>query len=320
METLEELRNEYSRLGIGPLLHELLEKIVWSTASQYPASEYSPSGSWNRMAFEDILNDWVAERLWGRSDLQAMLASVTSYGKLRASLTTSLRQHLTNKRRRSIVANLYKRVRVLMRDDPAFQPLGPESLGAEQRWTLSDAPTQQSSILTLRELLRIASALSDDDLAVVRYGPFSQKLSPILREPKLRDFLRHLLGHAQGSMTVGSILDVMRLRFSLPIEEESPLDDSIPTLSPDPADEAANKTRALSVVSRLMTEEARILEAYFRTGGNFVDTAASCRVSLEQARTFVCRALKMVCDCSDSLEDARAIMQAIESLLLRPGA
>src|SRR5438094_456868 len=109
MDGLQQLRQEYQRDGIGLLLKELLAKIVWATVRQYPASEYSPSQSWDKAACEDVLSDWVAERLWGRADLQAMLSFVSSTAQLRSALTTSLRQHLANKRRRSIASNLYKR-------------------------------------------------------------------------------------------------------------------------------------------------------------------------------------------------------------------
>src|SRR5580765_7322624 len=107
MDNLAALREEYAGVGIGPLLHELLSKIVWSTVRQYPPAEYSPCGNWDGPACEDILNDWVAERLWGRADLQAMLTSAPTVAQLRAALTTSLRQFLSNKRRRSIASNLY---------------------------------------------------------------------------------------------------------------------------------------------------------------------------------------------------------------------
>src|ERR1700687_5996084 len=107
MDNLAALREEYARDGIGPLLHELLSKIVWSTVRQYPPSEYSTYDNWDRPACEDVLNDWVTQRLWGRADLQAMLTSAPNTAQLRAALTTSLRQFLTNKRRRTIASNLY---------------------------------------------------------------------------------------------------------------------------------------------------------------------------------------------------------------------
>lgn len=319
MATLDDLRLEYKSLGIGRLLHELLEKIVWSTVREYPAAQYSPYQTWDQTACEDVLNDWIAERLWGRGDLQAMLSSATTLKQFRAALTTSLRQYLTNRRRRSVASNLYKRVRAMLRDDTAFQPVGPASLGADQRWMLTEHPYAEPSPLSRRELLEVASELSDDDLAVVRYGPFSQKLSPIIREPKLREFLVHLLSRTKGSLAIYEILDVMRLRFSLPTDELIELDEALPSLIPDPGDEAALNTTARSVVSRLELEEARLLATYFKAAGNEHEAAEECAATVQQVRQAVRCAFQMIVDCSDSLDEARAVSVAVESLLLGGG-
>jgi len=316
MDSLQELRVEYQKDGIGVLLSELLGKIVWATVRHYPASEYSPFGNWDEPACEDVLEDWVMERLWGRADLQAMLAGVASIAQLRAALTTSLRQYLTNKRRRSIVSNLYKRVLATLRDDSHFRSVGGASLAAEQRWTLAENESGDPSMLALHDLVQIACELSDDELQVVRYGPFSQKLSPILREPKLREFLCHLMRRAQGSLTVSSIIDVMRFRFSLPTEEHIELHEGIPSSMPSPANEAERTIAARAVVSRLDYDDVRRLTAYFRSNGDFSEAARECACTVERVREVVHRAFGAICECSESEDDARSIMNRVESLLM----
>ena len=316
MDSLQELRDEYQKDGIGMLLNELLGKIVWATVRQYPASEYSPSGNWDKPACEDVLEDWVMERLWGRADLQAMLSGAASIAQLRAALTTSLRQHLTNKRRRSIVSNLYKRVLVMLRDDSHFRAAPGSSLDAERRWTLAEDESTDPSILAVHDLVQIASELSDDELQVVRYGPFSQKLSPILREPKLREFLCHLMGRAKGSLPVGTIIDVMRFRFSLPTEERTELDENIPSSKPSPANEAARTIAARAVISRLDLEDVPRLRAYFVSNGDFSEAAKQCGCTAERVREVVHRAFGAICECSESEDDARSIMNTVESFLI----
>ena len=318
MNTLGELRNEYQREGVGVLLAELLAKIVWSTARRYPPSEYSPYEAWDESACEDVMNDWITERLWGRGDLQAMLSSATTLPQFRAALTTSLRQFLTNKRRRSIASNLYKRVKAILNRDSRFSSVVPAGAGAEQRWFFIDHGPNASP-LSLDDLVQVACELSNDDIEVVRYGPFSQKLSPILRDPELRRFLEHLLKRAEGSLTVSTIMDVMRSRFSLPIEENTKLDESIPSSRPGPADEATVTISARSVVSRLDLDESQVVAAYFTSHGSFSKAAESCGCASNRAREIVYRAFEMICECSESEDDARAIMQAVESLLLQPG-
>jgi len=318
MDNLERLREEYQREGIGVLLHQLLEKVVQSTVRQYPAAEYSPSRVWDRMSCEDVLNDWVLERLLSRADLQVLLASAATTAQFRAALTTSLRQHVTNGRRRSITANLFKRVKDMLRDDSAFRPLTTNVQGGNQRWTLRSAKSENPSPAAARELLRIASELSDDQLEVVRYGPFSQKLSPILRKGKLREFLLHLFEHARGSLTLSTILDVMRDRFSLWPELHGALDDSLPSSESDVGDEVANADKGKSVVARLDKEAAGVVAAYFRAGGDWSAAASTCDTQPQQLRAVVHQTYGMIVECSESVEEARAILAVVEALLLSP--
>lgn len=316
MASLEELRREYDQVGVGPRLHELLERVVWSTVRQYPASAYSAYGNWDRMACEDVLNDWVLHRLWGRADLCAMLSSATTVSQFRASLTTSLRQHLTNRRRRSITSNLYSRASRILKGDAAFRAVDGGGAEVQRRWTLAESTRNEPSALSMRELLGIANQLNDEELEVVRYGPFSQKLSPILREPDLRQFLAHMLGCAEGSLSLHTILDVMRLRFSLPTEEHIELDELMPTSTPSAAEGAFIILAAESVVARLAREEVQLLESYFQAGGAFRNAASLAGCSPDQLRAVVHRVLGMVSEASDSLDDAHAVLHAIESLLL----
>jgi len=247
-----------------------------------------------------------------------MLSSARNVGQLRAALTTSLGQYLVNKRRRSIASNLYKRVRSMLRDDPTFRAVTPASLGPGQEWTLTERAATDPSPLAKRDLLRVASELGDDSLEVIRYGPFSQKLSPILRDPKLREFLVYLLGRAEGSLSLSAIVDVMRCRFSLSTEEQIELDETVPAADPDPGDDAVVDAIARSVVSRLEIDESRLLAAYFAAQGSLGEAAKACGTPL-QLRKAVYRAFEMICECADTVEEAGAIMRATESLLHERG-
>ena len=248
-----------------------------------------------------------------------MLLSAATIEHLRAALTTSLRQHLTNKRRRSIAANLYKRVHTMLQIDPTFRVVGSAQLRADQRWTLAAQASLEPSPLTLEELLGIACELTDTDLAVVRYGPFSQKLSPILRDPKLRDFVEHLLRHSKGSLALRAIVDVMRFRFSLPTEEHTELHESLPSPMPDPESETVTRTAARSVVARLDMEHAGMLAAYFRAEGDFDTAASTSGVPPGSIRRAVRTAFEMICESSDSLEQARVVLEGVERLVLEGG-
>ena len=318
MDNLAALRDEYVRDGIGSLLHELLSKVVWSTVHQYPPAEYSAYQNWDKPACDDVLNEWIAERLWGRADLYVMLTAAPNVAQLRAALTTSLRQFLSNHRRRSIASNLYKRISKILREDSQFTSDGVANAATEKRWKIADS-NGRPSCLSIDELVQISFDLSDDELEVVKYGPFSLKLSPILRDPKLREFLRFLLQKADGSLTVTDIVEVMKFRFTLPVEGDTTVEESLPSSNPSPETEASVSVAARSIVARLGFEGCKIVAAYFLAGGDFNASAMKCQTDSESVREVVHRAFAAICECSESEENAQSIMNQVESLLIQTG-
>lgn len=226
---LDQLRQEHLEHVIGPELKTLLERVVRATARTYPPAEYAQAASWDSEALADALQDWVEARLLRRGDLSKLLAGAPSVEGLRRGLTRSFEQLLTNRRRRTSATNLYQRTTKMLRTDDAFAKVGQAARSHEQLWTLAELmdTVNGPSTLAVPALVAVAFELNDDQLEVVRYGPQSLKSSPILREPKLREFLVHLLSRAGGALDQTTIADVMRRRFSLYEIEVGELDDDV---------------------------------------------------------------------------------------------
>lgn len=257
--TLEQLRAEHRSHFIGPELMALLGRIASATARTYPTS-YSDAGVWNEDAVADVLQGWVAERLFGRRDLTNLLAGARSVASLRAGLTRSLQQYLTNNRERDSATNLYTRTVKLLKDDPDFSRVGSAPKAHEQLWALADQSLSGPSSASLKQRLEAAAVLSDDDLDVVRYGPFSLKSSPVLREPALKRFVSHLLA-SLGALTPADIMEIMRRRFALVEPAQLELTEDIVAASPDPYDLATQRVIARSIVSRTNEADAQLLSA-----------------------------------------------------------
>ncbi|MDQ6768882.1 MAG: hypothetical protein M3Z54_02720 [Gemmatimonadota bacterium] len=309
------LRDEYSRVGVGRALQRLLGRIVLSTVQLYPPAEYSPDGTWESAACEDVLNDWVFERLLTRGDLAVMLGSTETVQQLRAACTTSLRQFLTNRRRRSIASNLYKRIRDMLVTDKVFIVVQPSMNPADTTWTVADAPAAELSGLSPRELMRVANRLSDEDLQVVHYGPFSQKLSPILRKPRLKLFLTHLLKNSEGALPISAILDVFRFRFMLVDATEQSLTDDVPDEYSDPTDAVSNHIAAESVVMRLNSHEVHVIREYFRQEGHVRQTSHDVGIAEDGISATVRRVFEMITELAESADEAHAIRRELEVLV-----
>lgn len=262
MTELDDLRREHEASVIGPKLTELLTRVVDATAPTYPPAEYSPAGVWNRAALDDAAQDWALTRLLERGDLSVMIASARNVGALRAMLTRSFSQHLTNRRRRTSATNLFSRMIKLLRTDEAFVPTGPAGRTSEAAWTLASVPrSDRASHGTIDRLIKAASTRSDADLGVVRYGPYSLKSSPILRGPQLRDFLMFLLAEADGTLTTTELFQVMRHRFNLIALPTAELDDDLPDGQPPVTVTVENRLIARSVLARLGQEATTMIRA-----------------------------------------------------------
>jgi hypothetical protein len=65
---LDLLRAEHRQFVVGPEISRLLERVVRATAPTYPATEYGAAAGWTAESLEDLLQDWVTERLRARGD------------------------------------------------------------------------------------------------------------------------------------------------------------------------------------------------------------------------------------------------------------
>ena len=306
--SIDKLRDEHRSLVVGSEIAELLDRVVRATAPTYPATEYGAEGGWTAEALEDLLHDWVAERLLARGDLAVMLRTSGSVASLRASLTTSLSQFLINRRRRTSASNLYRRVLAMLRNETEFKPItGASRAPADQLWTLASARWESSSSLALADLVQLANQLSDDELGVVRYGPFSLKSSPILREPALREFLRFMFEQASGGLTLSMIADVMRRRFRLFELADVTLDDSLETTDVPVPLQAEHEAAAASVVARMGETGAAAIRAFEETDGDFASAGATIGGDAADGERAVTEVLGLIADFAISAEDARSI-------------
>jgi hypothetical protein len=309
--SLETLRAEHGSQVIGPLLKDLLEKIVRATAPTYPPLEYSDAQVWNAEALEDALHGWVADRLLRRGDLAAMLLRANTTDHLRAMLTTSFGQFLTNRRPRTSASNLFIRTKKMLR--AKFFPVGASaSRAADQLWTVEGGIEEPASI-SIRGLVAIAHELNDDALEVVRYGPHSLKSSPILRDPRLEEFLRHVLGRAEGAVTLGQIAEVERYRFNLPAFEQVELESALENEAVSTAAAVERSDLARSVLMRLGSDLEPVVRAYAETDS----VAAAARKAGLSGAVFsdrLNRVLAMIAEFADDPEEASAVFQELLSL------
>jgi len=309
--TLDDLRREHAERGIGNDLLALLERIVRSTSATYPA-QYSDTGVWNDDSRADALQDWIATRLVGRGDLPVILLTAKSLDSFRAALTTSFRQFLVNRRGRSSASNLYSRTQHTLEGSDEFKLVGGRARSSAALWTLASNSSGDVSTLSQEDLVRVAWELSDDDLGVVRYGPYSLKSSPILRQSGLITFLLHLLGSAKGAVSLGQIAATMRLRFNLASLGTAELGDSLASDEPAPLAAIEAAELASSVLAQIGELSTKCLRSLRLAGGDFDQAARSAGVSKRQLETELSRVLSLI---AQDAEDRDQAMEVYERLV-----
>jgi hypothetical protein len=213
--TEQQLRAERRSLRDGrdpsPEILKLLRDVVhWMVRGGLPLS-YSPYGSWNDEAEEDLFQGWMTDRLV-TGGLLSMVDRARTAGALRRMAELSLRQWLLNQRTRSQAQNLYWRLRDLLAKDEQFVRVRDAHREADSSWALADAPDAGDWTGDDRRLLSVAWSLGDFE--VVRYKPEAKKLSPLLSTPELTRFAAGMLS-ACGRLTLAQLVRALELRFDL---------------------------------------------------------------------------------------------------------
>jgi hypothetical protein len=216
-------------------------------------AHYSPFGVWSDEAVDEVFADWTAARLVARGQLLAMLQRAPALPVFRRMAETSVRQHLVDGLVRSQSANLYDRTTRLLGNAQLFASAGS---GSGRLWSVIDGP-QEPFAGDDRQLLAVAWSLGE--FCVIRYDADARKLSPLLEAAELQRFVLGLL--QAGSMTAGTMMRAMQLRFAL--EDPTPASDLDPdahaSTGADPGVEVVVADLVTATLADLTTRQAAIL-------------------------------------------------------------
>jgi hypothetical protein len=313
---LEELRAEHAESVIGPRIARLLARVVRATAPTYPAREYTASGRWDVGTLEDVLHDWVEVRLLRRGDLAVILGSARTTAGVNSLLTRSFTQHLINKRRRTSATNLFDRVGKMLRSGEEFHQVLTGPTGGDAAYCPAAKPsTEPASTDSVRALVKMMAAISDEELQVVRYGPYSLKSSPILRDPKLRQVLLMLLTEADGYLTLSQAVAIMVHRFNLVEPDPTTLEEAAVDTRADTSTTAETLILARSVLSRLGREQALLLRLLADADGDPAAAARAAGTSQAQFTEVADTLHALIADHAETPTEAAAVFRTVvESL------
>lgn len=227
-------RSAIARGELTPELYAFLHRLVAAHARQrLLARALTPRGRIDEEAVQELVHDWLSERLL-RAGLRSAFDAVVSPKALSRYLEESLRNYLASKARERKGPRLLVRARQLLERTPSqYVARRTGSSWRDTWWGLKEWPEETEPFQgSDDELMRAAYALGD--FAIVRYSAGSEREDPVLSTPDLDRFLTGLLRGVATLLTLAHVDAALKGRFSFayhPVAVE--LDDAAEPASDD---------------------------------------------------------------------------------------
>ena len=221
--SFEDYSREYTAQGIGELWYGLITGMVKQIVIRYPPDIYSPNRIWDNDAILAVCHDYTIERLLGSRRLEYFLSSQESVTGLRRSLMHDFRQFLANRKVRSEYTNLYERLKKGLEEDARFTKHS-LSRNPQTFWGLADS--EQKRIAQDRN--QVLEAMFTVPLPpLVRYRPDSKKISPLLSNRNLLQFVADCLQRLNANVSFHLLMESLRYRLDLLDDDVVSLDQPI---------------------------------------------------------------------------------------------
>jgi DNA-directed RNA polymerase specialized sigma24 family protein len=303
----QNLVNEYASVGFGELHYREVLRMVRAVVlgRRYPPS-YSPTGRWDEDAFTALAHDWISQKLLRYHQLEHLLLSNQTLGGFRKGLELSFVQYLIGQKKRTTLDNLFRRASAILEADARFYCFSESQKKANRLWGL--ATWEQPEAYQGPEEELIAFGLRLPGIRVIRYRANAKKLSPVISDHELGNFLEALLDSVGGLINLSQFATVFRFRFNLLEVTEVSLDEPVFT------DEDGHALRRGDMLAaETVTEEVLLEEEVARS----LLTALSVRqqqVLLEYAHpdaTLTSVAERLGCSKSTVDNELRRVMEAL---------
>ncbi len=228
--TFEDYLREYSAQGIGELWYGLICEMVEQTVKKYPPEVYSPNRVWDEDAVSSVCHDYIMERILGSRRLEYFLASQETVTGLSRNFAHDFRQFITSRKRRSEYLNLYERLQKGLAEDSRFSKHS-MSHAHQSFWGLSG----WSEKAIVQDRTQVLGAMFAAPLPpIVRYRPDSKKISPILGNQDLLQFVADCLRQLDAFIGFHLLMECLRYRLDLLDDDVAFLDEPIPNRDQEP--------------------------------------------------------------------------------------
>jgi hypothetical protein len=139
--TFDDLRDEYERAVIGPLIQEVVQDVCRLVAGKYPPGRYtgrSGASEWNSDDFSGLSQE-VLVWLFKSEQLEWIFSQVSTVGDFRGLIGLQVKRTLGRRLERTCIDNLRQRAKDLL-DEPPFEQVS-GGLGNATKYSRVGMPT-----------------------------------------------------------------------------------------------------------------------------------------------------------------------------------
>lgn len=214
MTNLQAYIDEYVREVVGSLIYDAIMDTVRSViyGHGYPRS-YSPNGRWDPDAETALAHEWLDQKLLRLNLLEHFLDSNDSERGLKKGLELSFIDFLVGQRKRTALDNLFGRAHALLTGDLRFELLVQSRRKGVQVWGLRGWVSPAQFNRSEKELINAGFRVRA--VPIIRYREDALKLSPVLSESDLGDFIAMVLAEVGAALSLNELTTVLAYRFDL---------------------------------------------------------------------------------------------------------
>lgn len=224
--SLQALTKEFTAERIGHKIYSEVRAIVKCAiiGGGYPTM-YSPVGKWDEEAYDILTSDFCVDKLLKKNYILHLLQANTSIRTFRKNVEGVFKKFLISRKKKTALDHLFRRANKILQQDKRFKCFTVANKKAHSSWGLSSWVTSQVFNGREQDLFQIGLELGG--AAKIEYRPDAKKISHVVPDKELAEFMYNLFAAVKSSLNLTQIAGVFKYKFNLLEVSEVSVEDPV---------------------------------------------------------------------------------------------